>query len=277
MLESIDKRIGSLNTAAALFERDANWWAVALFIATGILAFGIVLELWSDLLEVNAERKKGNKLKFRTKLMFAGSIIVALAVAMEGITEWEAFDSETKSRDMSDQAGELLWKEVSKDTAAIGTQRQQLAVMGATLATALASKQNVPVRVVISHPAPPIIGSVPPSQAGARHVDAEAARIILSTTRPGAVVSIIPFLPGEPETFARELGSAFAAVPGAQAAVSGGNTIENGQTGLIVQYDHSNPVSQSVFNALRKAGFHPTAGAETPGSPVVFIKVAPQE
>ena len=78
------------------------------------------------------------------------------------------------------------------------------------------------------------------------------------------------------EGFASDLGAAFAAVPGVQVAVGHGNFIMNGQTGLIVQYDHSSRVSKSVFEALVKAGLHPIDGPATPGTPIVFIKVAPQ-
>jgi hypothetical protein len=87
-------------------------------------------------------------------------------------------------------------------------------------------------------------------------------------------LSIIPFMPGEPQTFADDLGTVLATVPGAQVAVGHDNMIMNGQTGLIVQYDRSNPVSVSVFKALVKAGLHPTEGPSAPGS-VVYIKVAP--
>ena len=114
---------------------------------------------------------------------------------------------------------------------------------------------------------------VPPNSLQPRHITAKEARIIKATTLPGATVSIIPYLPGAVEEFADALAGAFEAVPGAQVAVGRGNVIMNGQTGLIVQYDHSNSVAVSVFNALVKAGLKPTEGTEVPGS-VVYIKVA---
>lgn len=120
-----------------------------------------------------------------------------------------------------------------------------------------------------------VIPSLPLISApGSRKVTAEAARIVRSTALPGVTVSIIPFLPGEPQAFADELAAALNAVPGAQVAVGHGNMIVNGQQGLIVQYDHSNPVSASVFNALAKAGLNPISGPPADG-PVVYIKVAP--
>jgi hypothetical protein len=122
-------------------------------------------------------------------------------------------------------------------------------------------------------PAVPPISSAPTE---ARYIlTDDARRIIRETTMPSAIVSIIPFMPNL-EQFASDLGAAFAAVPRVQVAVGHGNTIINGQTGLIVQYDHNNPVSASVFNALVKAGLNPIEGAPATGSPIVFIKVAPR-
>jgi hypothetical protein len=123
--------------------------------------------------------------------------------------------------------------------------------------------------------APPITPPPPVLPSSGRHIGPDEARIIRSAVLPGATVSIIPFMPGESESFANALAGALSAVPGAQIAVGRGNTIMNGQTGLIVQYDHSNPISASVFEALRRAGLNPIDGPDTPG-PVVFIKVAPQ-
>jgi hypothetical protein len=56
------------------------------------------------------------------------------------------------------------------------------------------------------------------------------------------------------EKLANTLGAALAKVPGVQVAVGHGNMIMNGQTDLIVAYDHGNPVSASVFNALVRRG-----------------------
>jgi hypothetical protein len=123
---------------------------------------------------------------------------------------------------------------------------------------------------------PPVTPPAPTTQPTAgRRVSQEAARVIRSTTLPGATVSIIPFMPGEPQRFADELAASFSAVPEAQVAIGHDNMIMNGQEGLIVQYDHTNPVSASVFNALVTAGLNPIDGPPAPG-PVVFIKVAPQ-
>jgi TIR domain len=108
-----------------------------------------------------------------------------------------------------------------------------------------------------------------------RRIGPEAARIIRSVVQPGAKVRIIPFMPGGLEKFADALAAALATVPGAEVGVGRGNMIMNGQEGLIVQYDHSNSVSASVFEALRKAGLNPVDGPPAPG-PVVFIKVAPE-
>jgi hypothetical protein len=130
--------------------------------------------------------------------------------------------------------------------------------------------------------APPI--TLPPTptptpllpQPTERHVDAIAQRVIRSTTLPGAIISIIPFMPGEPQNFANQLGEAFSSIAGVQVAVGHDNFIMNGTRGLYVQYDHNNPVSVSVFNALAKAGLNPIDGTPTPGTSIVFVKVAPQ-
>jgi hypothetical protein len=141
--------------------------------------------------------------------------------------------------------------------------------------------EDEPARIGAAKPPPLSTTPVPPGPpttalATGFHVSGEARQIIRSTTLPGAIISIIPFMPGEIQRFADDLGAAFSAVPGVQVAVGRGNIIMNGQTGLIVQYDHSNPVSASVFNALAKAGFHPLDGPSTPATSVVFIKVASQ-
>jgi hypothetical protein len=130
-----------------------------------------------------------------------------------------------------------------------------------------------------AQPRPPTTLPLPPpanvAPSGAHYVlTDDARRIIRATAMPGAIVSIIPFMP-DLERFATELGNAFNAIAGIQVAVGHGNVIINGQTGLIVQFDHTNPVSASVFEALRQAGLNPIDGPSTPG-PVVFIKVAPQ-
>jgi hypothetical protein len=62
------------------------------------------------------------------------------------------------------------------------------------------------------------------------------------------------------EVFADALGNALKLAKDAQVAVGHNNFIMNGQEGLIVQYDHSYPVSVSVFNALVKAGLKPIDG-----------------
>ena len=82
--------------------------------------------------------------------------------------------------------------------------------------------------------------------------------------------------PGVPQRFADEPAAAFLAVPGVHVAVGHGNMIMDGQEGLIVPYDHDNLISASVFDALAKAGLDPIDGPPTPGTPVVFIKVAPR-
>lgn len=126
------------------------------------------------------------------------------------------------------------------------------------------------------HTIAPIVPPIKSAATEARYIlTDDARRVIHETTMPGAIVSIIPFMPNL-EQFASDLGAAFEAVPGVQVAVGHGNTIINGQTGLIVQYDHNNPVSASVFNALIKAGLNPIAGAPVTESSIVSIKVAPR-
>jgi len=122
---------------------------------------------------------------------------------------------------------------------------------------------------------PPPTPPPPSPSTGMYALTGDAKRAIRETTLSGAIVSIIPFMPNL-EPFASALGNAFAAVPGVQVAVGHGNFIMNGQVGLIVQYDHANPVSASVFNALVKAGLNPIDGPATPDTSIVFIKVAPK-
>lgn len=90
----------------------------------------------------------------------------------------------------------------------------------------------------------------------------------------GANVSIIPLVGGEPEAFAIEIASA---LKDAGAAVSFGTRppIQDGQTGVIVFYDHTVPPNASVFLALQRAGLKP-ADYNIPGVPVVNIKVGPR-
>jgi hypothetical protein len=136
-----------------------------------------------------------------------------------------------------------------------------------------ALRRHVAVEAAAQPPAP--TPSVLPVPVVGRHIGPEEVQIIRSVAQPGARVSIIPFMPGEPVRFANALAGALAAVPGAKVEIGLGNMIMNGQEGLIVQYDHSNAVSASVFEALRRAGLSPVDGPAAPG-PVVFIKVAPQ-
>ena len=123
-------------------------------------------------------------------------------------------------------------------------------------------------------PSPPPSPGIAPGGAGYVLTD-EAAHVIHATVMPGAIVSIIPFMPNV-DRFASALGDALRSAPGVQVAVGCCNVITNGQTGLIVQYDHANTASASVFEALQRAGLDPIDEPSAPGSPLVVIRVAPR-
>lgn len=162
--------------------------------------------------------------------------------------------------------------EVAKDGVTIGALSGNLEGMQRRMSQAeqaIERLQNAP-----HTPSPPPSVSIAPSGTP-NPLTEDAKRAIRETTKSGAIISIIPFMPNL-ERFASDLGAVFATVPGVQVAVGHGNLIMNGQTGLIVQFDHKNPTSASVFAALSKAGLNPIDGPATPGTPIVFIKVAPQ-
>lgn len=78
---------------------------------------------------------------------------------------------------------------------------------------------------------------------------------------------------GAPARLARDIESALKDA-GAWVSVDRTNSVENGQTGLTVIYDHSVPADASIFLALQRAGLNP-ADREIPGAPVATIIVAP--
>ena len=106
---------------------------------------------------------------------------------------------------------------------------------------------------------------------GGRHLTQSQKDVLGSVA--GAQIAIISEMLGESDDFARELGRALH-VP--NSSISGGNTMQNGSLGLVVVYDHSNPVSVSVFAALAQAQLEPKDGGDSPGA-TVFIKVYPKQ
>jgi len=109
----------------------------------------------------------------------------------------------------------------------------------------------------------------------ARSLSAEQVATIRSTVKPGAIIYIIPLMPGGLVNFAHDLAVAFSSVPQVKVTIDSSNVIINGSRGLLLQYDHDNSVAKSVFEALQKAGLNPQDLPNISG-PIVFLKVAPQ-
>lgn len=217
-----------------------------LFGATAVVVLGLAVEYWPAIRELFSERP----LNRRLLIEMIGGVLVIVGVAGELVVQSFQHSAETALRIANDQYTASLSGDVNR--------------LGKNLADLGVQLEQEKARLVPSPPAPP---APTPALTG------EAMRIIRETTKQGAIVSIIPFMPNL-EPFALELGRAFASVPGVQVSVGHGSMIMNGQTGVIVQYDHTNPVSASVFDALQKAGLHPVSGPAVPGTPIVFIKIA---
>jgi len=111
------------------------------------------------------------------------------------------------------------------------------------------------------------------TDSAARSLSDQQRDIIKHRVLREANVSIVPTARGEPEQFASELASA---LKDAGAAVSFGKdvAIQNGQTGLLVYYDHTVPADASVFLALDRAGLKPE-DHDIPGAPAATIMVGP--
>jgi hypothetical protein len=186
---------------------------------------------------------------------------IALFVFDEGTSRTVAFVAQDAHRTAADQGVTVVQQQSKIDEYSGRIAQLELKVKGIEVANATPRK-----------PLPIAVPGPPTSLIVTRGVGPDEARIIRSETLPGPTISIIPFVTSL-EPFANELASAFEAVPGAQVVVGRGNMITNGQNGLIVQYDHTNQVSVSVFNALVKAGLSPIDGTPVSGS-VVYIKVA---
>jgi hypothetical protein len=88
----------------------------------------------------------------------------------------------------------------------------------------------------------------------------------------GAQIVINPLMPGEQEKFAQSIAFALQAA-GASVTVQIGNMIQNGQKGLLVQYDHAQEQPSAIFKALVLAGLNPEDNGDTRGNPIVYIKV----
>ena len=220
-----------------------------LFGSTLIVVIGLATEYWPNVRRLLSERLINRILLIE----MIGGILVTIGVSGELIVQFFQHSAETTLRITNDRYAAYLNGKVDR--------------LGKSLATMGVEVTQEKERTASSVPSPPVTAS-------RYKLSDEAMQIIQKTTRPGAIVSIIPFMQSL-ESFADQLGAAFAGVPGVQVAVGHGNMIMNGQTGLIVQFDHENPASRSVFEALQKAGLDPVAGPPTPGTPIVFIKVAP--
>ena len=105
---------------------------------------------------------------------------------------------------------------------------------------------------------------------GARILNDQQRSIIKHYVLREAKASIISAT-GGPAQLAHEIESALKDA-GAWVAVDRTDTVDNGQTGLTVIYDHSVPADASIFLALQRAGLNP-ADREIPGAPVATIIV----
>lgn len=273
----------ALESSISTAEKSLDFWSSWFLGATLVVVIGLVVEYFPNIRGLLAERPINRKLLVE----IIGGALITIGVAGELGVQFFQSNAETSLRTSNHQYVGLLSnniERVSKDAANAGVAvgALQEIVKQAQEQVKSAQLELNQMEDEIKHletaqkAAPPAV--TPPSvpNGAPRYVDANARGIIRSTTLPGAIVSIIPFLPGEPQNFANELGAAFSAAPGVQVAVGNDNFIMNGQRGLIVQYDHNNPVSTSVFDALTRARLNPIEGPATPGTSIVFIKVAPQ-
>jgi hypothetical protein len=104
---------------------------------------------------------------------------------------------------------------------------------------------------------------------GERDVTPARADIIRRTVLPGANIVIIAMDESE-KGFANALRNAFisgqANVPPVLV-----NSIINGMTGLLVDFDQTDPMAKSVFAALDHAGFNPIRQSGTAGQTIIRI------
>lgn len=232
------------------------------------VAAGIILE---------SPKEKGCREKLGMALVLGGVLVsavftIGLFVFDEGISGKQQVDIK-EARSKLAEAGLTI----GELTATSQGMRERVSQAERDIKTLQEAAKISPSTTTPPATLPPIAPPSPPPQTAPPYQLTDIARrIIRDTTTPGAIVNVIPFMPNL-ERFASDLGSAFAAVPGVQVAVGHGNVIINGQTGLIVQYDHGSRVSKSVFEALVKAGLNPIDGPPTPGTPIAFIKVAPPQ
>jgi hypothetical protein len=110
--------------------------------------------------------------------------------------------------------------------------------------------------------------------AGPRGLDAHQRKIIKQFVLREAKASILAPRAGEPQAFARVLTLALREA-GAWVSVDQHDSIEPGETGLMVIYDHAVPADSSIFLALQRAGLNPKE-EDVPGAPVATVIVGPQ-
>lgn len=114
---------------------------------------------------------------------------------------------------------------------------------------------------------------------GRRHLTAQQKAILRDNVRPGTKVALMPLIRGEPNAFAHELADALT-LAGARVDPLPGETtnmIMNGQTGILLQYDHADPGSAQIFVALQRAGLNPVDISDLPNEKIALIKVGPIE
>ncbi len=110
--------------------------------------------------------------------------------------------------------------------------------------------------------------------AGSRGLDPHQRDTIKQYVLREAKASILSAHDGEPKQFAGVLAAALRAA-GAWVAIDQNNSIEPGETGLTVIYDHDVPADSSIFLAFQRAGLNPK-DVDVPGAPVATVIVGPQ-
>jgi len=126
-------------------------------------------------------------------------------------------------------------------------------------------------RVVIAAAAVLVLCSAEKVAAIDRTLNDQQRNIIKHVVLREAKASIISLHAGLSEEFAHELQSALKDA-GAWVDLDRFDSVENGQTGITVIYDHSVPADASIFLALQRAGLNP-ADQDIPGAPVATIIV----
>jgi hypothetical protein len=95
---SKDDPIASLERARLGLESSSNGWADVLFWASIVVAIGVILEFFEDVVEVWETVKAKQRVSFNKQIVFVGTILVILGVIGEFWAEGKEGNVETKIR-----------------------------------------------------------------------------------------------------------------------------------------------------------------------------------